>query len=66
MLDALAAGLRESSGKPFVGPKLPNLDAFFDRCARTRPELHTRLVAQGAWRAFASMSMRAFSLHVRT
>ena len=36
MLDALAAGLRESSGKPFVGPKLPNLDAFFDRCVRMR------------------------------
>jgi hypothetical protein len=33
MLDALAAGLRESSSKPFVGPKLPNLDAFFDRCS---------------------------------
>ena len=54
MLDALAAGLRESSGKPFVGPKLPNLNAFFDRCAR----------ASGA--ACAPLCMWVVQAHRRT
>ncbi|KAK9845511.1 hypothetical protein WJX81_008336 [Elliptochloris bilobata] len=44
MLDALASGLRESSSKPFVGPKLPNLDAFFDSMLRSR--ISRRVIAE--------------------
>ncbi len=43
MLDALAAGLRECSGKPFVGPKL-QLDDFLDSMLRSR--ISRRVIAE--------------------
>lgn len=43
MLDALAAGLRECSSKPFVGEKL-QLDAFLDAMLRSR--ISRRVIAE--------------------
>ena len=43
MLDALAAGLRECSSKPFVGAKL-QLDAFLDNMLRSR--ISRRVIAE--------------------